>query len=220
MLRRILLYLILALCGTVAVQQYLLHRRAEKISGLSQQIVDSEKRLPETITITDTKIVTKYQTGKTVNQWKVPAGYVRFEIGDYRRAVEDLGELRAKFDSVKALPEKSQPDTVTIVREIEKKERLLRQPDSFVTIQRSGFHLALFAGIGYSGHVQPILGAQILFWQRYFSGIGVSTESCGVLVGRRMGDLIPLTKNLSLGVMGGIKYEGGLVIMPAALVNL
>ena len=215
-MKRVLFYLILVLCGTVATQQYLLHRRAEKISGLTADIVLLENRKPQTITVSDRQVEIGYSSGKTVAKGKPPEGYVKFDLKKYNQALTEISKLNEALRKAR----EARKDTAEVTSLLKEKEALVVDLGSFLKVQTHGFVFRPQIGLGWSGKMGPCLAVKVFFWHRYNTGVLVSTELVGLKLSRHLDDLLPLLRNTEGTVGIGLGYGGGLRIWAGGTADL
>ena len=220
MFKKIALIISAVLIVIVVVQGRVLRGRQKKINKLSVELIDVEKQPPRVITITETTVETEYIPGKTIVKERVPDGYVRFDLEKYRQSLNDCHSLQAKLDSLKAIPDSVRTDTTEIAEELDWKERELRFFGKFVKIQQRGWLLKPIIGVGYTGKLVPVLGLKLAFWRQYNFSIAASPGECGVTFERYLGDIIPPIKNARVGLLLGLKFNGGYRLAPLIVIDL
>ena len=193
-----------------------------EVSDLQKQIAVMKTQKPETITVTETKVITKYRDGKTIVKERVPEGYVRFDIAKYEQLQDDMANLELEIATVKGDLESAEADTTVKAERIDVlKKRLgdmtrawtdlyvkINTP-SFVTVVNRGWCLRPQIGVGYSGKFVPYVGVKYGFYNKVGFTVGATSEQVGLGITRKMFDVVPILKNTEIILQYGVPFEKG-----------
>lgn len=208
----------------VVGELYFIYKLAGENDKLNSELIVAEGVEPETITITETEVIVKYQDRIITKEVPIE-GMVRFDIGKYRRAVVEKEKLKIKLrQTSKELSEIESDNEVTedikknyrdiiinLRREIKKKDTVIITPllstnkEDVIYVKTYGLCFKPQAGIGYSGDVLPYMGSKFIFAGKYGVSIGTTTKGYGVGISRRL----PYFKNTAGLIMYGSPYKKG-----------
>jgi hypothetical protein len=190
--------------------------------------VNLKNEKPKEIIVHDNNVQYVYEKGKVVTKYKVPEGYVKFDVEKYTSIQTKLDSLMVVNVNAKAKLADLQKTNGVLNKQVSVKDTLLQdyedvirdtdrqiaelqaslnKPETLVTIHNRGFTLRPEIGFGYDGKADGYIGIKWAYWNRYSLSVGSTSKQVGIGVARHIDDIVPFTHNAEITVMYGYPYK-------------